>query len=197
MLMKNKRFWGMSLLFSLLFLAVVGSAQTQDKNNNQSVSIQIVAYVPPTLRLNLDFSRDGNLQINGRIRGKEDSPDPSARNLSGGGSGRSDFDISAGATIIIGNASLFSNIPGSYSVIVHSSNGGYLRHSSSAAAATIPYQLMFGDRLSAAQQGSFRFALGGKAGKNGPDFPVALSFGALDAEEGDYSDSLSFSIIAG
>ncbi len=70
MLMKNKRFWGMSLLFSLLFLAAVGSAQTQDKNNSQSVSIQIVAYVPPTLRLNLDFSRDGSLQINGRIRGK-------------------------------------------------------------------------------------------------------------------------------
>ncbi len=180
-----------------MLLAAVGSVQAQGKSTSKSISIQIVAYVPPTLRLNLDFSRDGSLAINGRIRGEKDSGSLSTQSLSVSGSGRSDFDISPGATIIIGNASLFSNLPGTYSVIVYSSNGGYLRNSSSAAASRIPYQLMLGDRLSSAQQGSFRFALGGKAGKGSPDFKVALSFGTLDAEEGDYSDNLSFSIIAG
>jgi hypothetical protein len=180
-----------------MLLAAVGSVRAQGTSTSKSISIQIVAYVPPTLRLDLDFSRNGSLAINGRIRGEKDSGSLGAQSLSVNGSGQSNFDISPGATIIIGNASLFSNLPGTYSVIVRSSNGGYLRHSNSAAASPIPYQLMLGDRFSSAQQGSFRFAFGGKAGKRSPDFKVALSFGTLDAEEGGYSDNLSFSIVAG
>ena len=197
MRMRIKHAWALGFLLFLMFGTAPESVQAQSKKMSQSITIQIVAYVPPMLRLDLDFSRDGSLHLNGRVRGEEASTNGSPRSFSQSTAGRSDFDIMSSATIPIGNASLFSNLPGSYSIVVFSANGGYLRNISEEGDILIPYKLMLGDRLSAAQQGSFHFALSGKSGTNSPDFPVALSFGELRAVEGDYSDNLSFSIIAG
>ena len=195
--MKLKRFLALGPLLFLTLGVFVHSVQAQAKNNSQSITIQIVAYVPPTLRLDLDFSRDGSLQLSGKVRGEESPDSRGSQAFLQDAAGHSVFDISSGATIPIGNASLFSNLPGFYSIVVFSANGGFLRSRTSESDVLIPYQLMLGDRLSSARQGSFSFALGGKAGKNSPDFPVALSIGEFQAAQGDYSDSLSFSIFAG
>lgn len=197
MQMIARKKWAFSLLLMVMLGVAVGSAQSQRNTNSQTVSIQIVAYVPPTLNLKLDFSQDGSLRLNGRVEGESAVESRGSQSFTQNNPGSSDFNISSDATIVIGNASLFSNLPGSYSIIVFSANGGVLKNSSIADATPIPYRLMFGDTISSAQQGSFRFALGGKAGKSSPDFPVALNFGDLQAEKGDYSDNLSFSIIAG
>ncbi|MDD3981852.1 MAG: hypothetical protein PHT55_06595, partial [Spirochaetales bacterium] len=72
--MKLKRFLALGPLLFLTLGVFVHSVQAQAKNSSQSITIQIVAYVPPTLRLDLDFSRDGSLQLSGKVRGEE-SPD--------------------------------------------------------------------------------------------------------------------------
>lgn len=197
MMMKIPKGWAIGLFVSLLLGTAVGPARAQTKSNSNSITIQIVAYVPPMLRLNLDFSNNGTLQLNGRVSEEKNLETRGAQSFSYNNAGSSEFAIQSGATILLGYASLFSNLPGSYSIVVASANGGFLRNREGTSGFQIPYQLMLGDRLSSAQQGNFHFALSGKAGKSSPDFSVALSFGELNATEGDYSDSLSFSIIAG
>ena len=115
------RFWKRILLASLA-LAMTAGAYGQSNAASKSVTIQIVAYVPPVLNLSLDFSRSSAIQLVGYLPGEE--ADVGDIGYSGNG-GR--FEIRRGATIDLGNARLFSNMMSSYSVNVSSANGGNLR----------------------------------------------------------------------
>lgn len=191
-----------SLLAITLLMAVIcpsgaqalgGSASnTSAQRSSSSVSIQIVAYVPPVVKLDLDFSDNGSVRLAGYSPGSGTFP--------GGGTqaGQTSFALEQGATVSLGTASLFSNILGSYSIVVQSANGGYLRDSMAAESSLIPYQLNVGSQASMASHGSFTFTAGGKSGKHSPYLPVSITIGEVpESTHGKYSDQLVFSIVAG
>jgi len=159
---------------------------------SSSISIQIVAYVPPLVKLDLDFSDNGSVRLAGYSPGLD--------SFQGGGtqSGQASFELTQGATVALGTASLFSNIMGSYSIVVQSANGGYLKDSLATESSLVPYQLNLGNQASLARQGNFTFTAGGKSSKHSPHLPVSITIGEVpESLHGKYSDQLVFSIVAG
>lgn len=181
------------MLIALAFAALM-SVHAQNGSASKSVSIQIVAVVPSVLRLSLDFSPDATAQLTGYIPGSTTLKS----NASYGRSKDIRFEIRAGTTIDLGNASIFSNVSSSYSVEVFSANGGSLRDPSFATNASIPYQLLLGDYAATARGGSFTFVKSGKSTKSGSPLRVALMIADVPATapSGLYTDQLMFSIAA-
>lgn len=185
-------FWKRILLASLVLTATAG-AYAQSNAVSKSVTIQIVAYVPPVLNLSLDFSRNSAILLIGYLPGEEANNSDIGHSGSGGR-----FEIRRGATIELGNARLFSNLITSYSVKVYSSNGGKLKSSADAGQELIPYQLRFGNSLASAVGGSFTFAAAGKSSYSSEPRGVALEIGdvPVSATNGFYTDQLMFSVSA-
>ena len=182
-----------AILAVLVFAAIAG-AYAQKGTSSQSTTIQIMAVVPTVLRLSLDFSQDGTTQVVGYIPGAETL----RNNVSYNKNSASRFEIKSGATVELGNAHLFSNLPTSYSVNVYSANGGSLRDASGDATDAIPYQLCLGDATSSARGGMFSFATSGKSSKYSAPLKVALTILSLPqtAASGFYTDQLMFSVSA-
>jgi len=182
-----------AILAVLVFAAIAG-AYAQKGTSSQSTTIQIVAVVPTVLRLSLDFSQDGTTQVVGYIPGAETL----RNNVSYSKNSGSRFEIKSGATVELGNAHLFSNLPSSYSVNVYSANGGTLRDASGAASGAIPYQLRLGDTISSARGGMFSFVTSGKSSKYSAPLQVALTIPSVPqtTASGFYSDQLMFSVSA-
>lgn len=184
----------LKVILALLAFAAIASANAQNRTSSQSTTIQIVAVVPTILRLSLDFSQDGTTQLVGYIPGAETL----RSNVSYIKNAGSRFEIRAGATVELGNAHLFSNLPSSYSVNVYSANGGSLRDASSDAMAAIPYLLCLGGATSSARGGVFSFAASGKYSKYSEPLKVALTIPSVPQTSagGFYTDQLMFSISA-
>jgi hypothetical protein len=109
--------------------------------------------------------------------------------------GRNVFEMKEGARVDLGNARLVSNLSSSYSVQVHSANGGVLVDERGT---KVEYRLSLGDNTVSARGGSFRFAASGKSTRAGTALPVGLSIPRLPAgaASGFYTDSLFFSVSA-
>lgn len=185
------RFWKWIFLASLVLAATTGS-YAQSRAVSKSVTIQIVAFVPPVINLSLDFSKDSTARLIGYL------PDEGTQGSDVELSRKDDygFEIRKGATIDLGNARLFSNLLSSYYVNVHSTNGGSLRNQAAMSSEAIPYQLRFGTSLASAEGGSFKFPTAGKSSLNSPSHRVALEIGEvpLSAAYGSYTDQLMFSV---
>jgi hypothetical protein len=187
------RFWKRIFLASLVLAAAAG-ARAQSQNASKSVTIKIVAYVPPVLNLSLDFSRDSTAQLFGYVpddNARESGTEPSRNH-------KDEFEIRRGATIDLGNAQLFSNLISTYSVNVYSANGGSLRNPAEASRESIPYQLRFGDSLASAVGGIFKFTAGGKSSFSSASHRVALEIGDVppSAINGYFTDQLMFAVSA-
>lgn len=189
--MRGFRRW---LVLAIVALAVIAGAGAQSDARSQSVTIQIVAVVPAVLRLALDFSPDGYARLNGYVPGAEVLGSDASYSRSAG----INFEIKAGTKVELGNARLFSNVTSSYSIRVHSANGGLLRDPGDAAKSSVPYRLCLGDSVAAAQGGVFSFAASGKSSKGNVPLMVALDIGDVPsaATSGYYTDQLMFSVSA-
>lgn len=183
-----------SAVFTMLALVTLTGAYAQKTSNSKSVSIQIVAVVPAVLKLSLDFSNDASANLTGYI--------PANGTVSGNAAYALNndlrFEIKTGAVVHLGNASLFSNVTSSYTVKVHSANGGALRDLTGTDKTAIPYELYLGDTASTAEGGTFSFAAAGKSSKYSEPFSVALAIRDVpqSAASGSYSDRLMFSVSA-
>lgn len=175
----------------LLSFLAFGAASAQ--NSGRSVSVQIVATVPVVLSLSLDFSADAGTTVAGYLpdAGSLIPVTEQGRRANAGNA----FEIREGARVALGNARLVSNISSSYSVQVHSANGGALVDERGT---KVTYQLTLGDRTISAREGSFQFAASGKSTRAGTALPVGLSISSLPsgAAGGFYTDSLFFSVSA-
>ena len=119
----TKRRAGMNRIFKTIILSCImfvslSSAFTQTNSNSKSASIHIVAIVPSVLRLSLDFAQNSTTQVAGYIGGIEENQ--RAGTLANTTTSR--FEIRDGAQVELGDARLFSNVPGSYSIDVYSMN---------------------------------------------------------------------------
>lgn len=175
-------------LFSFLAFQAA-SAQ----NSGRSVSVQIVATVPTVLSLSLDFSADAGTIVAGYLPDSGTATQVPEREKRA--KGRNAFEIREGTRVALGNARLISNISSSYSVQVHSANGGALVDERGT---KVAYQLTLGDRTASARGGSFQFTASGTSTRAGTALPVGLSISSLpaDAAGGFYTDSLFFSVSA-
>jgi len=183
-----------SAVFALLALVTLTGAYAQKTSSSKSVSIQIVAVVPAVLRFSLDFSSDASANLTGYILDDGMVPD----NVAYAPKDDLRFEIKTGAVVHLGNASLFSNVTSSYTVKVHSANGGALMALSGTEKTAIPYELYLGDTASTAEGGTFSFAAAGKSSKYSQPLSVALAFRDVpqSAASGSYSDRLMFSVSA-
>ena len=171
-----------SMIAALLLAASMAFAQSGAAS--KSVSIRIVAIVPPILNLSLDFAAGSAINLSGYLPGQEASE-------SGNG-----FQIQSGSVVELGNARVFSNLLKAYSVSVFSSNGGSMKSESDDS--SIPYNLRFGDSEVTAKGGAFNFVESGKTSKSGSPMAVALAFANVPSSlpKGIYTDNLMFSISA-
>lgn len=171
-----------SIVVALLLAATMAFAQSGAAS--KSVSIRIVAVVPPILNLSLDFATGSSISLAGYLPGPESD---------GSDAG---FRIASGSVVELGNARIFSNLLKTYSVSVFSANGGKMRSESDNS--SIPYSLRFGDSEVTASGGTFNFTESGKSPKSGSTVAVALAFPNVPASlpNGVYTDNLMFSIAA-
>jgi len=179
-----KGIWRRTLLASLLLAAIAG-AYAQNPQKNSSVSINIVATVPVMLSLSLDFDQNSTTRVAGYL----------ADDTGLAGTTASGFQIAPGVQVELGGARLFTNLPGSYSIDVYSSNGGSLMSESGDA---IPYSLHLGDSSAMARDGAFCFSQNGKSAMTGDSLMVALEIDTVPAaaSSGLYTDHLMFSVSA-
>lgn len=170
------------MIAALLLAASMAFAQSEA--TSKSVSIRIVAIVPPILNLSLDFATGSTVSLAGYLPGSE-----ALRSDNG-------FQIKSGSVVELGNARIVSNLLKSYSVSVFSSNGGSMI--SQIDNVSIPYTLRFGDSEVVAVGGEFSFVQSGKTSKSGSPMPVALAFANVPSSlpNGVYTDNLMFSISA-
>ncbi len=170
------------MIAALLLAASMAFAQSGA--NSKSVSIRIVAIVPPILNLSLDFAAGSAINLSGYLPGLSASE-------SGDG-----FRIQSGSVVELGNARIFSNLLKAYSVSVFSANGGAMKSQSDDS--SIPYSIRFGGSEVTANGGAFSFAQSGKTPKSGSPMAVSLAFADLPSSlpNGIYTDNLMFSISA-
>jgi hypothetical protein len=182
------------IVLSCIVFISLSSAFSQVNPNSKSVSIQIVAVVPPLLQLSLDFAQNSSTQLAGYIGGIEESRQ--AAHLSS--SMASGFEIKEGVRVELGDARLFSNITGSYSIDVYSVNGGTLRDPRGIAQDAIPYSLSLGENEAIAKNGTFNFRQTGKSTRDGSTMKVSLAITDVppQATRGLYVDNLMFSVSA-
>jgi len=196
------RRFGVGVLLSVLALLCAPSALVYPQT--QSKSITIVGVVPTILRLSLDFADDTATQLVGYIADSADqrsggSTSGIAQNASynpNAAQGGKNFEIKAGTTITLGNARLFSNIKGTYTILAYSANRGKLQNSSNTQADSVEYMLALGESCAAAQNGVFRFTGRGVSTHGGTPLTVALILGEIPASAmgGFYTDQIYFSI---
>ena len=197
--MRSRGAAALALVLVLLFVpSAFVYAQTQ------STSITIVGIVPEILRLTLDFAQDTTVQLVGHIADtNEQESTYTSENLAHYASysnqaveNTKHFKIASGSTIVLGNARLFSNIKGSYTMTIYSANRGRLQNSSDTQAASIEYGLILGSAFAMSQNGVFRFSGRGVSTRGGTPLAVALVLGDVpaSASEGSYSDQLYFTI---
>jgi hypothetical protein len=110
----------------------------------------------------------------------------------------SGFEIKEGVRVELGDARLFSNITGSYSIDVYSVNGGTLRDPRGIAQDAIPYSLSLGENEAIAKNGTFNFRQTGKSTRDGSTMKVSLAITDVppQATRGLYVDNLMFSVSA-
>jgi len=176
-------------LAALAFVAVTGiHAQTQ--SGTKSASIQIVAVVPTMLKLSVDFCAGAVAQVKAFLSSKTPETVKSAAS--------SGFEIKENSVMELGDARIFSNTTGSYSVDVYSANGGSLRNESNSAGSDIPYSLSFGGISAKNRDGAFSFQTRGKSQMDGSTMKVALAIASVPSAAlvGRYSDQLMFSLSA-
>jgi hypothetical protein len=182
-----RRFGAMMLLLCGFFFTAL-SLHAQATPTSKSAVIHLVAVVPPMLNLSLDFAQNATALVSGYL----DEGDFSAAAKGGA------FGIREGTKVELGNARLFSNIPGSYSINVYSANGGTLKDASGVSGAAIPYTLSLGDKESPARDGTFSFSHSGVSTRDGAALKVGLAISRLpvDATRGLYVDNLLFAVAA-
>lgn len=179
------------IVLAVLMTIVCASVFAQNSSRSTSATIQIVAIVPSILKLNLDFANSSTATLLGYLRSDgTTSPMPVSKG--------NQFEIKPNATVELGNARLFSNVPGSYTIIAYSANGGTLKNSYGMTADGIPYSLILGSMQATPQGGAFRFTASGKSTRDGTELKVALALGSVpaNAPAGFYADQLMFSVSA-
>lgn len=166
-----------AMILSLPFAAF---AQTP---NRTSATIQLTVYVPPVLRLSLDFAQNGAANIVGYL----------GSNPAGF---RNGFELKPYSIFNLGAARLVSNLASSYSIVVQSMNGGKLKNEDSGS--EIAYDLLIGGMPVARYGNSFRLVTAMKTARDGTDLPVSIALGNIPASapNGVYSDSLLFNVMA-
>lgn len=174
------------ILFALLFAAL--SLHAQATPSSKSVTIHLVAVVPPMLNLSLDFSQNSTALVAGYLEDGQSAPAPRPEA----------FGIREGAKVELGNARIFSNVPGYYSINVYSANGGTLKNASAAHGADIPYTLTLGEKQASARNGAFQFSHSGVSSREGSPLKVGLAIASLPAGavRGLYVDNLLFAVAA-
>jgi hypothetical protein len=183
-----------TIILSCIMFVSLSSAFTQTNSNSKSASIHIVAIVPSVLRLSLDFAQNSTTQVAVYIGGIEENQ--RAETLANTTTSR--FEIRDGAQVELGDARLFSNVPGSYSIDVYSMNGGTLKDPSGTNQTEIPYSLSLGGNEAVAKNGAFNFKKNGKSTRDGSTMNVSLAISSvpLSASRGLYVDNLMFSVSA-
>lgn len=179
------------IVFAVLMTIVCASVFAQNSPRSTSATIQIVAVVPSILKLNLDFTNSATTTLLGYLPSDgTTTPMPASKG--------NQFEIKPGTTVELGSAHLFSNVPGSYTIIAYSANGGALRNSYSMTNDAIPYSLILGSMQAVPQGGAFHFTTSGKSTRDGSELKVALALGAVpvNAPSGFYADQLIFSVLA-
>ncbi|MFZ2636395.1 MAG: hypothetical protein WBH97_06295 [Rectinemataceae bacterium] len=181
--MKVLRHSAFFAIFALLLFCATGAIGAQS-SGSKSVSIQLVGVVPPRLDMNLTFAPGNAVTLEGR--GAEER------------SGNGTFTVASGAEVELGYANIFSNLMGSFSIVVWSDNGGSLRDPAGTDGTAVPYNLTFGDQSASASGGAFRFASSGKTSKSGTSTRVSLGFGVVPeaAKNSVLTDRLVFSLSA-
>lgn len=154
------------------------SAQTSNKT---SVSVHLVAYVPPVLKLSLNFSTDGFARVNGYL---------------GDSSPKDGFELKSNSTFTLGAARIVSNLGSSYSIVVQSMNNGKLKNQESGN--EIHYDLLIGGVPTARYGDAFRMVSAIRTSGAGMDLPVSIALGNIPsgASFGLYSDNLLFNVMA-
>ena len=182
-----RRSIGKLMALAALMLATAPSFAQKDALS-RSVSLQIVAVVPPILNLSLDFAPSHSASLNGYLS-KGKVPAINASYQSG-----PQFELRGNESIDLGNATFFSNIPHGYTISAASLNSGYLKGN----ATLIPYFLKIGDSIASASGGVFSFSAFGKTNRGGRSLPVSILIGSVPqtAESGVYTDTLVFGISA-
>jgi len=173
-----------SAFFAIAFLFFIFGSGMLAAQNSRSVSINLVGVVPPRLEMSLSFGQGNVVALEGR------GPDVV------GASGA--FTVSAGTEVELGYANVFSNLIGSFSIVVMSENGGVLREETGSGGATVPYNLSFDGQHAKAVGGTFSFVKSGKTEKAGTPIRVALGFGSVpeSAKDAILTDRLMFSLSA-
>lgn len=167
--------------FALALLAVLPvSAQSPNKT---SVTIHLSVYVPPTLKLSLDFASGGVAQITGHLGTTPGTP-------------KSGFELKPNAVFTLGTAHIVSNLSSSYSIVVQSMNGGTLKHDNSES--EIAYSLLVGGVPAARYGDVFRVVSSMRTPREGLALPVSIALGNIpsSASAGVYTDNLLFNIMA-
>ena len=182
------RRFGAMVLLACGILFAPPSLRAQATPSSKSAVIHLVAVVPPMLNLSLDFAQNSSALVSGYL---DEGDNPT---LAKGGA----FGIREGTNVELGNARLFSNIPGSYSITVYSANGGSLKEASGVSGAAIPYTLTLGGKESPARNGSFSFSHSGVSTREGAALKVGLAISRIPAyaTRGYYVDNLLFAVAA-
>lgn len=179
------------IVLAVLMIIVCASVFAQNSPRSTSATIQIVAIVPSILKLNLDFSNSSTATVLGYLRSDgSTTPMPAVKG--------NQFEIKPGAMVELGNARLFSNVPGSYTITAYSANGGALKNTYGMTNDAIPYSLILGSMQAVPQGGAFHFTSSGKSTRDGTELKVALALGSVpsSAPAGFYADQLMFSVAA-
>jgi hypothetical protein len=169
------------VFFALTLLGPLAVAA--QSTNKTSVTIHLSVYVPPALKLSLDFASSGVTQIAGYLGS---SP----------GTARAGFELKPNAVYTLGMAHIISNLNSSYSIVVQSMNGGVLKHQS--ADSEIPYSLLVGSVPAVRYGDAFRVVSSLRTPRDGLALPVSIALGNIppSASVGVYTDNLLFNIMA-
>lgn len=193
--MRMKRIAVFALALLLAF-AAGGTLYAQQSSPSSSVEFTIVAFVPQILDFSLGFSAGRAALLEGYFSGSDAAADDPG---SGGAAEATRFQIREGSLISLGNASLHSNVRGTYTISAYSVNGGYLVPDLIGTGVPgIPYQLLLGDQSARSLGGTYYFSASGKTLREGRSYEVALAIADVPAgtPAGAFTDQLVFSISA-
>jgi hypothetical protein len=174
---------------ALLLIVGAMGLSAQAKANSKTIGVRVFGVVPAVLNLDLSFASNSETQLVGHT-------DAMLSDASGNGAGSFAFALREGVSIELGYATLFSNLLGSFSILVWSANDGLLKDPSGGENEGVPYSLSIGDKTAEARGGVFRFEASGKTARFGDLQRVSIALGEIPAgaSVARFTDNLVFSL---
>lgn len=168
------------LLVMMTIVTLSGLAQTP---NTTTATIHLTVYVPPVLKLSVDFASNGVTQITGHLGNTSNAYN-------------NGFELKSNSTFTLGAARIVSNLSSSYSIVIQSMNNGKLKNQDSGS--EIDYNLLVGGVPAARYGDAFRVVSSIRTSRDGTELPVSIALGSIpsSASSGLYTDNLLFNIMA-